>query len=658
MNEPNTNNSTNSLAAAGPTFSGGAAGRRSKPPQPPLFIPPGHVAFRLLCHASRIGGLIGKSGSIIKQLQQLTTAYIRVEDPTDSSDHRVISVVSSPAIVNKIKLSGTVPRNEEENNGGVIIGDDGNEELVDVSAAQEGILRVFERVVEVAAEEEAGAGIEGVVSCRLLVWKNQAGAVIGKGGKVVEKIRKDTGCRIRVLTMEKSLSGSLAMDEIVEIEGNVLAVKKALVAVTDRLQELILEKTRTDGTRSVEPESLPIPTVDPTPQQSPLLQPTSSNSINHVSGGGQSVEFEKVPNMDSRTTQQEVSFKMLFLNERVGGIIGKGGSIIKALRNETGTNISIGPILADCDERLITITAMESVESQFSPAQNAAVIVFNRSMDAGFVKGSDSDSKGSSVSARVAVPSNQVGCLLGKGGAIISDMRKVTGAGLRIIGGNQIPKCVPENYEVLQITGEFVNVQDALYKVTARLRDNIFSNKMSTGGGNRNFWRIENSSYGRVRDPPRFESHLSPGIPDNLNEHKSLTLSMDNLGISNNMDRPPSPRSLASMIISGVNQGNIMENSRRLPSVKDGVDLGSGSRSAIVTNTTVEIAIPDNLIGSIYGENGSNMARLRQISGAKVTVHEPRPGTTQRTVVISGTPDETQVAQSLLQAFILSESSQ
>ncbi|KAK9286522.1 hypothetical protein L1049_014920 [Liquidambar formosana] len=82
-----------------------------------------------------------------------------------------------------------------------------------------------------------------------------------------------------------------------------------------------------------------------------------------------------------------------------------------------------------------------------------------------------------------------------------------------------------------------------------------------------------------------------------------------------------------------------------------------GSRSAIVTNTTVEIVVPENVIGSVYGENGSNLARLRQISGAKVTVHEPRPGTRERIIVISGTPDETQAAQSLLQAFILTGSS-
>jgi len=36
-------------------------------------------------------------------------------------------------------------------------------------------------------------------------------------------------------------------------------------------------------------------------------------------------------------------------------------------------------------------------------------------------------------------------------------------------------------------------------------------------------------------------------------------------------------------------------------------------KSAIVTNTTVEIVVPDDTIDYVYGENGSNLARLRQV---------------------------------------------
>lgn len=41
--------------------------------------------------------------------------------------------------------------------------------------------------------------------------------------------------------------------------------------------------------------------------------------------------------------------------------------------------------------------------------------------------------------------------------------------------------------------------------------------------------------------------------------------------------------------------------------------VNSGSKTAIVTNTTVEIVVPENVIGSVYGENGNNLTRLRQV---------------------------------------------
>lgn len=40
----------------------------------------------------------------------------------------------------------------------------------------------------------------------------------------------------------------------------------------------------------------------------------------------------------------------------------------------------------------------------------------------------------------------------------------------------------------------------------------------------------------------------------------------------------------------------------------------SRSKSAIVTNTTVEISVPEEVIHCVYGENGRNLARLRQVS--------------------------------------------
>ena len=47
------------------------------------------------------------------------------------------------------------------------------------------------------------------------------------------------------------------------------------------------------------------------------------------------------------------------------------------------------------------------------------------------------------------------------------------------------------------------------------------------------------------------------------------------------------------------------------------------------------------------------LAISSQISCAKVLIHDPKPGATEGVVIVSGTPEQTHAAQSLIQAFIL-----
>ncbi|CAN4107901.1 unnamed protein product [Withania somnifera] len=613
------------------------------PPPPPL---PKRVVFRLLCHASRIGGVIGKSGSIIRQLQQDTSAKIHVDVSSPNyHHHRLIVVVASSLVNKKIRLLGPIGDNHWK------------EEFdeIDVSAAQEALVRVFERVIEVTAENNGVVlGVENVVSCRLLVKGSQVGALMGKGGKVIDTIRKENGCRIKVLTSGKMPSCASPTDEIVEIEGNILAVKKGLVAVSRRIQDCFpIERSRTVENEPLEldlEQTLPRQPVDLPAQRSSMSQPMNTSSFSGASGCRPvSLDADKFSSIDSKMPLQEVAFRILCTNNKVGAIIGKGGTVVKALQNDSGASIAVGPNVAECNERMITITALENLELRKSPAQTAAVLVFDRILDAG--SGMSLGTR-SLITFRLVVANNQVGCLLGKGGAIISDIRKETGTSIRIFRGDRVPKCVSDNDEVVQIAGEFVNVQDALRNVTGRLRDNLLAANVSNSDVGRNSFPLvsESSPSGQMKEP-RYS-----GVSHGINQHPELTRSIDNLVISNKIDHPPSSGLWSSQTRPGVNQRDAFDVSKGSNSVKGGIELGSGSRSAIVTNTTVEIMVPETVISSVYGENGSNLTRLRQISGAKVMVHEPRPGTTDRIIVISGTPDETQAAQSLLQAFILTES--
>lgn len=88
------------------------------------------------------------------------------------------------------------------------------------------------------------------------------------------------------------------------------------------------------------------------------ILPSSSNS--YATGvHSLSAEVNRVSSLEPKAHQQEITFKIICSNDRIGGVIGKGGNIIRALQSETGATVSVGPSVAECEDRLITITASE-----------------------------------------------------------------------------------------------------------------------------------------------------------------------------------------------------------------------------------------------------------------------------------------------------------
>lgn len=54
--------------------------------------------------------------------------------------------------------------------------------------------------------------------------------------------------------------------------------------------------------------------------------------------------------------QELLTFRILCHDERVGGVIGKGGAIIKTLQQETGCEIKVLEAVSDTDDRIIVVS--------------------------------------------------------------------------------------------------------------------------------------------------------------------------------------------------------------------------------------------------------------------------------------------------------------
>lgn len=192
-----------------------------------------------------------------------------------------------------------------------------------------------------------------------------------------------------------------------------------------------------------------------------------------------------------------IVFRVLCPSSKTGSVIGKGGTIISQIRQETGVKIRVEEIVSGCDERVILITGSDKeteaeneqskddgedtkaaeeatdktepgeddedkesvpiedsqVEKGTSSVQKALLLVFDR-MAEGESETNEVDeesNKSSTFVVRLLVLSSQVGCLLGKGGSVIKQMSAESGAQIRILPRDKLPLCASPSDELVQV---------------------------------------------------------------------------------------------------------------------------------------------------------------------------------------------------------------
>ncbi|KAF3439183.1 hypothetical protein FNV43_RR17458 [Rhamnella rubrinervis] len=532
--------------------------------------PSSPVVFRLLCYARAIGGVIGNNGAAFLQLQRGTAARIHCNDPVPGFDDGFVVVVGSSFPDRRVVLTEC---------------QEGEEEFY-VSSAQAAMLRVSERIWKLESHDGLGKAAMGEASCRLLGHRSQLHALIGNGGTNISRLREESGA---VINIAPSLNSSAMPYEVIQIMGTVLAVKKALIAVSSCLQDhpppdsclKLSSKAKDIISNGASPSSM-LPKFFL--NLGSLLPPLSSEqSVNNSSQECSLTDTNGIPSKDMKGKRQKTL---------------TGASIKFA--------VSVTP---DFSERLVTISAFEA------------------------------STKGTTVTAKLLIATEVVESLGGTEGEVVSEVREVTDAEMQILAGEQFLDYGPENsliragYSILFITGDYESVQNALIQVTSSLRDHLLSREV------RNRVRARSLNM-RERKISSSELYQSSGLCPDSNEETFLTSQRNQLGLFHSTGTLP--RRL--WLPQGVERG---------PAKNFGGDEGlSGTELATVTNTMLEMAVSQHVFGSVCGEDGRNLDSIRKISGAKVEVHDPCPGRNEGKVVISGTPDQTMAAQSLLQAFI------
>lgn len=319
-------------------------------------------------------------------------------------------------------------------------------------------------------------------------------------------------------------------------------------------------------------------------------------------------------------------YRILCYSKRIGSVIGKGGNRVKALREETQAKITVSDSVEGSDERVIIIysPSTKTHEKQNTdedqnpatenedypmephcPAQDALLKVHDRIVEEDLVGGMENEDDNVTVTARLLVPNNTVGCLLGRKGDVIQRLRSDTGASIRVLPAENLPTCAMSTDELVQISGKPAVARRALYEVSTLLHQNPKKDNPSMS-----FPLAQGGRGFRPLGPP-LDDMPPRGNPLWSQRH------YDSRGM------PPMPW---------------MGGYRDRPSGfgPDSFDRGPPMRGGEAPSEfSMKILCPVGKIGGVIGRGGSNVKQLETETGASVHVGDPSAELDERVIRVS-----------------------
>ncbi|XP_051766579.1 poly(rC)-binding protein 4 isoform X3 [Ctenopharyngodon idella] len=293
-----------------------------------------------------------------------------------------------------------------------------------------------------------------------------------------------------------------------------------------------------------------------------------------------------------------LTLRLLMHGKEVGSIIGKKGETVKRIREESSARINISE--GSCPERIITITgATECVFRAFT------MITIKLEEDLAALVANGTVTSKPPVTLRLVIPASQCGSLIGKGGSKIKEIREKTGAQVQV-AGDLLPNSTERG---VTISGS----QDAIIQCVKLICTVI------------------------LESPPKGAT-----IPYRPSPAPGAVLLAGNQAytVQNQYGIPHSE--LAKLHQLSMQQGLAP---MAQPTATQVLPAGIESSSQTASQ---ELLIPNDLIGSIIGRQGTKINEIRQVSGAQIKIGSQLDSTSDRHVTITGSPISINLAQYLI----------
>uniref|UniRef100_UPI00398F8BEE heterogeneous nuclear ribonucleoprotein K isoform X8 n=1 Tax=Pristiophorus japonicus TaxID=55135 RepID=UPI00398F8BEE len=377
----------------------------------------------------------------------------------------------------------------------------------------------------------------------------------------------------------------------------------------------------------------------------------------------------------SRNNDQCVELRLLLQSKNAGAVIGKGGKNIKSLRTDYNASVSVpdssGP------ERILSINAdIETIGDILSK-------IIPTLEEYQHYKGKDFDCE-----LRMLVHQSQAGSIIGVKGVKIKELRESTQTTIKLfqeccphstdrvvlLGGkpDRVVECIkiilgllaespvkgraqpydPNFYDETYDYGGFTMMFDDRGRrpVPFQMRGRGGPHPPSPGYERRGPMGLSGRG-GRLMAPPRRDAYDDMSPPT---RRGPPPLPRAGRGSRGGRVVPPPPPPRGDRTLYGRNRMN--DRYDAMGGTAYGGRGGYGDLGGPIITT--QVTIPKDLAGSIIGKGGQRIKQIRHESGASIKIDEPLEGSEDRIITITGTQDQIQNAQYLLQNSVRQYSGQ
>lgn len=260
------------------------------------------------------------------------------------------------------------------------------------------------------------------ITIKILMAQKEVGGIIGKGGATIKSFREESGAHINI-------SDGSTPERVVAINGTLDAVVKAFSLITEKIEEEIVNNSRSYGSGQVS-----VRLVVPSSQCGAIIGKGGSKvkEIREISGASVQVAGEMLPGSTERTV----------------ALLGSAESLTRCIEELTavlmefppkGTTVAYNPRLAGTHviyhqgqpfavHGQLAIPLTEISNGGMRPRPNGYLFPSNPG------RGTKRGERSAPTTHTMKVPSGDVGSIIGRHGVKISEIRQLSGAKIKISG--------------------------------------------------------------------------------------------------------------------------------------------------------------------------------------------------------------------------------